>query len=183
MHGVGKLEGCWETNKGELIVQLAIKDSNKAKPKIEKLMNDEIAFDFDKYSPNRGLNANAYFWSLCDKIAKVLRTDKDAVHVLEIRRYGVFDQYDVVAEQVPIFKKFYIDVETKYTYTKRLFTAEGAEVVTTMAHIMAYKHSHEYSSRDFALLLNGTIEDAHDLGIETWSQEEVDNLIARWQGK
>lgn len=183
MHGIGEFVGYQKSLEGDLIVSFAIEDAVKERAKLDKLEGLEIVYDIKKYSKNRSVNANAYFWSVCDKIARVLKTDKDAVHVLQIRRYGVFDTYDVVEEAISILEKVYVYVDIKYNYHQRLYTAEGQEVIKSMVQVHAYKHSHEYLQSEFADLLNGTIEDAHDLGIETWTQEEINNLIERWDNR
>jgi hypothetical protein len=33
-----------------------------------------------------------------------------------------------------------------------------------------------------SVLIDGTVQDAKEIGIDTWSQEEIDNLIKNWGG-
>ena len=48
--------------------------------------------------------------------------------------------------------------------------------------LQCYFGSHIYNSKEFSVLLNGVIEEAKDLGIETKSEEEINSLIREWGG-
>lgn len=132
---------------------------------------DGRLYDIEIHREKRSLNANAYAWALIGKIADALRTDKDAVYLQMLERYG---QSDVVTvrEDVPwqrIFK--YAEEIGKGVVRGRVFR-----------HVRVYRGSSEYDSREMAVLIDGIIDEAKGLGIETLPPDEVARMKERWKG-
>lgn len=132
---------------------------------------DGRLYDIEIHHEKRSQNANAYAWALIGKIADVLRTDKDAVYLQMLERYGQ-SEIVTVREDVPwqrIFK--YAEQIGKGVVKGRAFT-----------HVRVYRGSSEYDSREMAVLIDGIIDEAKGLGIETLPPEEVARLKERWTG-
>ena len=51
-------------------------------------------FEIKELKPKRSLTANAYYWSLLNQLANVLRFDNQKLHFMMLQRYG---QYEVVS--------------------------------------------------------------------------------------
>ena len=47
--------------------------------------------------------------------------------------------------------------------------------------IRGYIGSSSYDTKEMSVLIDGIVNEAKDLGIETWSREEIDRLIAEWE--
>ena len=157
---------------GDLTITFAINDDMKAIDKLESLKGTELVIDFDKYFKKRSLNANRYLWKLCDAIARVLGSDKDTVYLLQLRKYGVWTDIEIVREAVPVLRDKNI-----FRYIEEL--EEDGEMLVARCY---YGSSH-YDTQEMSHLLTGTVNDAHDLGISTWTQEEIDRLISEWKGE
>ena len=131
----------------------------------------KISLDIDKYREHRSLNANAYFWKLCTQIAEALGSDKDTIYLRQLMTYGVFEDVIIKREAVEAFKKVirYVQILDEY---------ETSDVVTARC----YFGSSGYDTMEMSVLIDGTVQDAKEIGIDTWSQEEIDNLIKNWGG-
>lgn len=131
---------------------------------------DGRLYDIEIHREKRSLNANAYAWALIGKIADALRTDKDAVYLQMLERYGQSDVVTVL-EDVPWQKIFrYAEQIGKGTVNGRAFT-----------HVRVFRGSSEYDSKEMAVLIDGIIDEAKYLGIETLPPEEVARLKERWR--
>ena len=132
---------------------------------------DGRLYDIEIHREKRSLNANAYAWALIGKIADALRTDKDAVYLQMLARYGQ-SEIVTVREDVPWQKIF--------RYADKIGT--GVVKGRTFTHVRVYRGSSEYDSREMAVLIDGIIDEAKGLGIETLPPEEVARLKERWTG-
>ena len=90
METTGRLNGVskdWKTNKFVLSVEIDHLDEN-AVNEISGEQNLDISLK--KHREKRSLNANALLWKCLGDIAVVLRSDKWAVYLEMLKRYGLF---------------------------------------------------------------------------------------------
>ena len=129
----------------------------------------EKLFEVKEHKEKRSLNANAYAWCLIGKIADVLRTSKDEVYLTMLKRYGQSDLVSVLSN---------IDVRPYFKYFEESgrATLQGKD----FTHYRVYAGSSEYDSREMAILIDGIISEAKDLGIETLPPDEVERMKERW---
>lgn len=126
----------------------------------------------------RSLDANAYFHVLVGKIADKLRISKAKCKNILISRYG---QYEIIdGEQTIISVSSEIDMENRedihcnplgYGYVNgKQFT-----------HYAIMRPSHLLDSKEFAILLDGTVDEAKQMGIEVLSPEEIKRIESLWK--
>lgn len=134
------------------------------------LQADDLIFEIKPYKEKRSKNANAYAWTLIGKIADALRTDKDSVYLLMLKRYGQSELVSVLStvNVKGIFK--YYEVAGETTLNGKDFT-----------HYRVFKGSSEYDTREMAVLIDGIISEAKNLGIETMTPEQLSILKERWK--
>ena len=82
----GKLREWAFSRTGESILILTTRES--CKQLWEQLGGGEITFSIKKRATPRSLNANNYAWSLIEKLATAIKSDKDTVYEEMLRRYG-----------------------------------------------------------------------------------------------
>lgn len=127
----------------------------------------------------RSLSANNYFHALITKIADSLRISKTEVHNLMIARYG---QPDYIDDQIIYFilpdkidanrlEGVHLKATSK---TKVLDNGDLNRVYIVM------RGSHTYNSREMAILIDGVISEAEQLGIDTITTTEKDKMLERW---
>lgn len=80
MRVTGRLKSVSANPFGKLTITFEVNERSKAIEELEKIQNDELTINAEKVKEKRSLNANAYFWQLVDKIAKVLKSEKWSLH-------------------------------------------------------------------------------------------------------
>jgi hypothetical protein len=132
----------------------------------------EKTFEVKPYHPKRSLNANAFCWHLCNEMANVLRTSKDEVYQEMLKRYGQSKVISVLSEiDISRFVKYYEEIGKGHV--------EGKE----FTHYRCFIGSSEYDSREMAILIDGIVDEAQELGIDTLPTTAVERMKALWQGQ
>jgi hypothetical protein len=119
----------------------------------------------------RSLDANAYLWVLMGKMAEVLKTSKDEVYLEMLDRYGIFTHIVVKPNMVEKVK-----AEWKIVRELGEVTINGKVGI----QLQCYFGSSTYNQKEFAHLLDGTISEAKEIGIDTASQAETERMIREW---
>lgn len=134
--------------------------------------SDTKQYEIKEYRQKRSLSANAYCWLLCTKIAEVLNTTKDEVYLEELKRYGQ-------ALIVPVGKDKKPDGYFKY------YEFEGRRLMNKVEvdFYKVFKGSSEYDSKEMSVLINGIVEDAKELDIETLEDIRINELIKEWESE
>ena len=140
--------------------------------KLEDMKEKQLVIQAEPLRGKRSLNANSYFWSLLDKMAKRIGSDKDTMYHLELSRYGVFTDMEVVPEALATLRRFFRHIERLH---------DGYED-GEMVKVRCYYGSSHYNTKEMSDLIDGTIRDAKDLGIDTATEEEIRAMIAAWKG-
>lgn len=135
----------------------------------DKLKDGDVEVTIEQYSESRTLKANSYLWALVTKIANVLRESKDAIYLDMLRAYG---QGGVVSIQEKD--------ETRFlrAYRYREYLGESENKGKLFKHYRFWIGSSEYSRNEFAILLDGVIQEAKNLGIEVRPEEEIKSMLA-----
>ena len=126
----------------------------------------EKKFEIKEYKPKRSLNQNAYAWELIGKIADKMRLSKEDVYLKMLQDYGQSELISVRADiNIKGYFKYYEDYGKGHV--------EGRE----FTHYKVYKGSSEMNSKEMAILIDGIIQEARQLGIETITPAEKERLI------
>ena len=125
----------------------------------------EKLYEIKEKKSKRSLTANAYYWSLLNQLASVMRTSSDEVHFMMLRRYGVCEVVSVRSD---------INVKGYFKYYKEIGhgTVEGKD----FCHYKIYKGSSEMDSKEFSVLLDGLISECEEVGIPVLTPDEVAKL-------
>lgn len=164
----GKLISVSTNPSGKLTLTFEINERSKALEEIEKVKDAELSIKVGKKRNRRSLNANAYFWQLVDKIAKVLSSDKWTIYLLQLSKYGAFTDLIVPRGGRTELEKVFRYIET---------LAEDDE---TQA-LRCYTGSSMYDTKQMSELINGTVQDAKDLGVETLPPYELEIMLNSWK--
>ena len=129
----------------------------------------EKKYEVKEYHEKRSQSANNYAWALINEIANVLRKSKEAVYLQMLKDYGQSEFVSVRSD---------INVNGYFKYFEEYGTGhvEGKE----FTHYKVWKGSSEYDSREMAILIDGIIQEAQNLGIETITPAEKERLIQEW---
>lgn len=130
---------------------------------------EEIDIDLSEHKEKRSLNANAYAWVLIGKIADALRIGKDETYLNMLKRYGQ-------SELVSILSSIDITGYFKYYEVAGNTTLKGKE----FTHYKIFKGSSEYNTKEMAVLIDGIVSEAKELGIETLPPYQLEEMKKLW---
>lgn len=159
--GLVTIEITGEENYNEL---LALKSQNKH-------------VEIKEHKNTRSLDANAYFHLLVHKIAQKINRGEDEIKTNLNLEYGELardKKGNVAGCKVPKDT----DITAFYRYAKWYKQDKDG----TDCYIF-YKPTHELNTKEFARLLDGTIYECKELGIETLPENEIKNLMRSYDGK
>ena len=126
-------------------------------------------FKIEEYKEKRSLNANNYAWKLITEIGNILRKSKEEVYIQMLKDYG---QSEVISIASSISPKGYF----KYFEEIGRSTLNGKEFV----HYKIYKGTSEYNTKEMSIFIDGVVQEAEQLGIETKTPKQLEELKRMW---
>lgn len=143
------------------------------------LPGEEYELSIKKHSKRRSLNANNYHWTLCEQIAKALRTSKYVVHNQLMIDYGT-DWLNKDDERTYVMMRdddAYLNMkETHYRPTDATEDRKG----TLYRWFVLLLPSHLMDTTQMAALIDGTVSEAKELGIDTRTPDEIERIKQLW---
>lgn len=133
-------------------------------------------YDISPAKKKRSLNANAYAWRLINDIALAVRETPEMV-------------YREALKNVPNICEVLCVQDKAVDSMERLWTRDhiGRRVEREQSRIKGctnlyiYYGSSDFDTRQMAMLIDGLIQDARALGIETRPEEEIRSLLEEWK--
>lgn len=163
----------------ENVLIVPIKSRQKAAQTIEEVAEPKypVVCEIKQKRPKRSLNANAYCWVLVGEIAEALNLSNYAVYEMMLQRYSKAYTYMIVkpdaAEQIRLtLRNAHI-----YAYpigNKDVDSKEGVQ-------LQLYYGSSTFDTKQMARLIDGIVEEAKELGIDTRTPEEISRLKQEWK--
>ena len=127
----------------------------------------------------RSLNANNYHWLLCERIAKVLRMSKYEAHNRLMMDYGT-DWRDSQGERSFVLMKdtdmYLRSMTVHYRPTDAIEERKGI----IYRWFVLLLPSHLMNTKEMSELIDGTVTEAQELGIETKTPDEIERIKALW---
>ena len=135
-------------------------------------LEDDKLYEIKEYKEKRSLNANAYAWKLITEIGNVLRKSKEEVYLQMLIDYGQSEIVSMLSSIDPNgFFKYYQEIG-KTTLKGKEFT-----------HYKIYKGTSEYDTKEMSIFIDGVVESAKELGIETRTPDEIERLKRMWNNE
>ena len=131
----------------------------------------ELSCELKQFRNHRSLDSNSYCWVLLGKMANILHTTKEEVYLQELDRYGTYTHLIVKPEAVER-----VQSEWRTSIVLGDVTINGKVGV----QIQCYYGSSSYTNLEMCKLLNGIVEDAKELGIDTASTRELELMNSQW---
>ncbi len=155
---------------GEQIITFALAPGEDARATFDKLHDKDIRLDIKQYRERRSLNANNYAWELITKIADKMLLSKEDVYLRMLKEYGqsimisVYSDIDIIGYGI----KYYEEAGTS--------TLNGKE----FTHYKVYKGSSEFDTREMSIFIDGIVNEAKNLGIETMTPNQIAEIERAW---
>ena len=143
---------------------------------IEKLDGKDLVIKVVKSTRPRSLNANSYFHVLCDRLRQELGVSMAKMKNDLITSYG---QIEYISEGQALIYKTNAPIE----YIQELEDAHMKFIKQSedgAYWYKVYRGSHTYNTDEMRMLLEGTVAEAKEQGIETKTPDELARLAALW---
>lgn len=123
-------------------------------------------YEIKEYREKRSLNSNAYAWKLITEIGNVVRKSKEEVYLQMLKDYGQSEIVSMLSSISPVgYFKYYEKFGTG-TINNKDFT-----------HYKIYKGSSEFDSKEMSIFIDGIVQEAKQLNIQTLEDIEIEELI------
>jgi hypothetical protein len=125
----------------------------------------ERKYEIKEYRQKRSLNQNAYCWELIGQIADNMRLSKEDIYLQMLKEYGQSEIISVLSD---------INVNGYFKYYEKFGT--GQVNGKDFTHYKVYKGSSEYDSREMSIFIDGVVQEAQALGIQTLTPTQLAEL-------
>lgn len=143
----------------------------------------EYEITIQKKKNKRSLNASAYCWVLCQKIAeelsKTLYTSKEAVYRKAIKDCGHFTYVPVHEDAI----ERYIQIWQGHGLGWIAEDAGECKSIPWYHNIMCYHGSSVYNQQEMARLIDCLTDECEQLGIKLEPSEYIQSLIEGWESE
>ena len=131
-------------------------------------LDKDIKYDLkiDKHRNKRSLDANNYAWHLINEIANALRMSKEEVYLRMLKDYGQREYVSMLANVNPNRISKYYEEQGTFKHNNNTFKS-----------YMFYIGTSQYDSKEMSIFIDGLVQEARNLGIETLEDTEIENLI------
>ena len=132
-------------------------------PLIFRLDKDTV-YDvkIEKHKKMKTSVQNAYAWKLMNEIGNVLRKSKDEVYFDMLKSYGQVSEICILSSINPSGYFKYYEVSSKRMFNDKEFTI-----------YRIYKGSSEFDTREMSIFIDGVIQEAKQLGIQTLTPNQL----------
>ena len=141
---------------------------NKRAIKLQILAPETVGMSGRK---KRSLDANAYFWVLVGKIADKLRASKDEIYFEMLKKYG---------QSITVTVRAGLDLSRAGFKYYELFK-EGISAGKPFEAYRVFIGSSQYDTREMSVLIDGVVQEAKELGIETLTPLELAEILGRYE--
>lgn len=143
---------------------------------IEELFDKSLNCILKPYRKKRSLDANAYFWVLCGKLAAKTRQKKNDIYRSLIKEIG--DNFEIV----PI-RNDAVDTWCKnWEKNGEGWQCEilGNSKLDGYTNVCCYYGSSTYDTVQMSNLIDSIVFECKEQGIETMTPDELERLKAAW---
>jgi hypothetical protein len=142
-----------------------------------KYLDRDLDIDIKIHREKRSLNANAYFHVLVDKIAEASGVSHNEIHNQLIADYGQMDEdvkSIILADEIPWQRLTNLHLRP----TNHVDTLDNGKLYRVY---IVMRGSHTYDTKEMARLIDGTVSEAKEMGIETLPPKELERMKQLWK--
>ena len=125
------------------------------------IQDKDKLYEVKLYKEKRNNNQNSRYWTLLYKLSLKLKIGVQELHKQMLRDYSKQGVICALSDYDMSCVKYY-DIKSK-------FKKDGKEYIV----YQVYTPSHELKTDEFAILLNGLIQECQQQGIDTRSPDEI----------
>lgn len=126
------------------------------------LENEATLYQIDKYKSRRNKKQNDKYWKLINELSRKTKIGVSELHFDMLRNYSV--RYEILVPRETLLRGI--------EYYEKKSTIKKGDKLFDVYHV--YTPSHELKTDEFAILLQGLIEECQSQDIETRSADEIE---------
>ena len=153
---------------GKPRLTIEINERNALLTGFDELHGQEVAVDVKRYSPRRSLDANAFYWLLCGKLAEKTGVGMAEIYQSHVRNIG--GNYEVYCGKTEAVEKLIKAWEKNGLGWIAETTPSKLEGCT---NAILYYGSSTYDSRQMSRLIDQMVQDCKEQGIQTETPAEI----------
>lgn len=142
---------------------------------VGEMKNKRYEVEIKEFRQKRSLDANAYFWTLLDKLAEVLREPKEEIYRGYIKDIGGNSEIVCVLDQA---------VENLRKGWERNGLGWQTDVMPSKikgcTNVVLYYGSSTYDTKQMSRLIDLIIQDCKGCGIEVLPPERLEGMLEEW---
>lgn len=154
---------------GSVVLHLTLspfQDALRIAENVKDMVGSQVDIDIKKHREKRSLTANAYERHLEGKLADSLGSSKDEIHNLMLCRYGQYlrdKDGKIVFVLMPESIDYAKEPDIHLKPTGKSEDRNGMKY----CWFAQMKPTHDYDSREMAILIDGVVSECDELGIDT----------------
>ena len=172
----GKLKTMFRNKEGKWTVTL-ITDHKINGDAFDELAKADCDIEIRKHRNIRSKNANSYFHVLVNKIAGETGESDEEVKIRLITSYGTLAKTSDGKYLMFVLPRE-ADATEYYKYAEVYDQREVNGVMCNMWKV--YKDSHKMDTKEMARVIDGAIQEAKELGIETDTPQQIEEMKRKW---
>ena len=137
----------------------------------DKIKDRDLIITAEPFKDLRSGEANRLLWECIGKIAKFENKDKWEVYLNSLRKYGQYTYACIKPEALEAFKENWRECEEIGA-----IEINGQKAV----QLLCYFGSSTYTTKEFAQLLDGVIQDLVDTGQDRPLSKEMKRALEQW---
>lgn len=138
---------------------------------------EDKEFELTEKRNKRSLSANAYFHVLCQKVA-----EKTSQSLTEVKNQMIADYGQTDVEMGTVILKDEIDwrkIQGLHLHPTMATRILDNGKLYRVFYVM--RGSHTYDSKEMSRLIDGMVQEAKAVGVETLPPHEIEQMIGRWK--
>ena len=171
--------------KGDVILSVTLPPSMRAEAlgavdNAHSLLSNgkEVEIDIREYKKRRSLDANGYYWALCNRLCEKLQMSPEEIYREHVKDVG--GNYEVVCVKDGALDKLRKGWEHSGI---GWITDTMPSKIEGCTNVMLYYGSSTYDTAQMSRLIGLMIDDCKANGIETKTPSELALLMSEWEGR
>lgn len=171
-------EADWTVDSRGFWLTFRVKNKDEAQRIVAEIKESDKPYELtvEKQKRKRSLDANAYFWVLCDKLAEKTKIPKIEIYRDAIRNIGGNNSVICV-------RNFEVD-KLRATWERNGLgwqTDTMPSKTEGCTNVILYYGSSTYNTEQMSRLIDNIVQDCNEQGIETMTPAELALLKEAWK--
>ena len=147
---------------------------------LEKYYDKDVDVEIKVHREGRSLNANAYFHVLVGKISDERTKIGDVCSKAKAKNELIcqFGQPEMIDGEPMVY---ITKAPPEWMREQEYIHAAPIRFDGGLVHYRIYRGSHTYNTEEMSVLIDGTVAEAGELGIETMTPDQLERMKAAWR--